>query len=287
MASIYKRGRDKGKKNAPYYFDYKDESGKFRQKKGFTDKTLTMQLACKLEHEARLRSTGLIDPELERNANNRKSAIAKHLEEYKKSQLRSNSEKHANLVCNRIQKVIDGCELSILGDIDASIVEGYLGDMLEEDDLSNRTYNHYLEAMDSFCNWLESRKQLRQNPIKGIKRLNNETDVRHKRRALKPEESKALIATAQNSKVTIQTYSGPERARIYLANYFTGFRRRELGSLQKESFDFGSLPPAVTIEASISKHRRKEYTSTSRGICGIVSGIDRGSKRRRVSFSGP
>jgi len=64
MATIYKR--DKRKKNEPYSIQYVDHAGKRRTTQGFTDKGLSEQLAAKLEAEARLRRTGLIDPEQER-----------------------------------------------------------------------------------------------------------------------------------------------------------------------------------------------------------------------------
>jgi excisionase family DNA binding protein len=59
MASVFKRGKDKGKRNAPWYFEYKDAHGKRKMRKGFSDKNLTKQLANKLETEARLRREGL------------------------------------------------------------------------------------------------------------------------------------------------------------------------------------------------------------------------------------
>ena len=60
MASIFKRS--KRKKNEPYWVQYTDHLGKRKTAKGFTDKGLTEQLAGKLESEARLRKTGMIDP---------------------------------------------------------------------------------------------------------------------------------------------------------------------------------------------------------------------------------
>jgi integrase/recombinase XerD len=62
MASIYRRTRDKGKKNRPYVIQYFDHDGKRRIAKGFTDKGLTEQLAAKLENEVLLRERGMIDP---------------------------------------------------------------------------------------------------------------------------------------------------------------------------------------------------------------------------------
>ena len=62
MASIFKRSK---RKNEPYWIQYTNHLGKRKTAKGFTDKGLTEQLAGKLETEARLRKTGLIDAELE------------------------------------------------------------------------------------------------------------------------------------------------------------------------------------------------------------------------------
>ncbi|MFM7318334.1 MAG: hypothetical protein ACKO5E_15430 [bacterium] len=66
MASIFKKSRDKGKKNRPWWIEYVDADGKRAYAKGFTDKGLTEQLAAKLETEVMLRQRGMIDPEQER-----------------------------------------------------------------------------------------------------------------------------------------------------------------------------------------------------------------------------
>ena len=73
MASIFKRGSDKKNRRATYWIEYKDHEGKRRRKKGFTDYDLTAQLAGKLENDAMLRRTGLIDPQQEKLANNESS----------------------------------------------------------------------------------------------------------------------------------------------------------------------------------------------------------------------
>ena len=106
MASVYKRGKDKRKKRACWYFQFKDEYGKYRTRKGFSDKTLTTQLANKLEVEAKQRAMGLIDPELERQAIHRNSPIVKHVEAFRIHQTNKNSKTHADLLCNRILRVV-------------------------------------------------------------------------------------------------------------------------------------------------------------------------------------
>ena len=49
-------------------------------------------------------------------------------------------------------------------------------------------------------------------PGRGHRRLNAETDVRHKRRALTPEEVARLVESARSSGVEVQGYDGELRA---------------------------------------------------------------------------
>ena len=55
MASVFKRGRDHGKKSSVWYVSYTDEAGKRRTLKGFRDKGLTEQLGSKMDTEVMLR----------------------------------------------------------------------------------------------------------------------------------------------------------------------------------------------------------------------------------------
>ena len=96
------------------------------------------------------------------------------------------------------------------------------------------------------------------NPLAGIERLNAETDVRHKRRALTPDEVARLVEAARESGCEVQGYDGEMRARIYLISFFTGLRRLELASLTPNSFKLDDAQPTLTVEAACSKHRRKD-----------------------------
>jgi hypothetical protein len=103
MASIFKR--NKRKKNEPWWIQYTDHLGKRKTAKGFTDKGLTEQLAGKLETEARLRSTGMIDGEQERYAVERQAPITDHLTKFEES-LNDNTGKHVKLTMGRIRRIV-------------------------------------------------------------------------------------------------------------------------------------------------------------------------------------
>lgn len=137
-------------------------------------------------------------------------------------------------------------------------VEIAVSELRESKNLGPKTYNHYLQAMDSFGNWFYSTRRTESNPFRGIERMNTETDVRHKRRALKHHEMMALIKSARQSGKSIQCYDGETRARIYILAYLTDLRRKELASLAPESFRLDETNPTVTVAAACSKHRRMD-----------------------------
>lgn len=257
MASIFKRREHQGDRKKPWKISYNDETGKRITKTGYTDKRETEALAVQLEHKAKLLKEGLLDPDEERRREAKLTPISDHVEAFEVS-LGSNTEKHVKLTLTRVRTIIDGCGISSLSDLNQEQVQSFLTEFMKKEDIGHRTYNHYVQAVDSFCNWLVSTKRLLSNPLVGLKRLNTEVDVRHKRRALSADEVVKLVKSARESGVSIQTFSGEDRARIYILSYMTGLRRKELGSLTPESFDLDSEKPTVTVDAACSKHRKKD-----------------------------
>ncbi len=122
----------------------------------------------------------------------------------------------------------------------------------------HRTYNHYLQAIGTFPNSCVSTKLLLSNPLADVEKLNTEVDVRHQRRALTPDEVRTLIETAAKSTRSFQRQSPRTRVQIYSIAYMTGLRKQELASLTPGSFILDDTPPTVTIEATRSKHRKKD-----------------------------
>ncbi|AMV40263.1 Tyrosine recombinase XerC [Planctomyces sp. SH-PL62] len=270
MASVFKKSRDKGKKNKPWWIEYVDADGKRAYAKGFTDKGLTEQLAAKLENEVLLRRRGMIDPAQERLLAIKQAAISEHLAAFERS-LDNATPKHRKLTMTRVRRLVEACGFSTLGELDAEAVENALKSIRREEDLGARTYNHYLQAIDEFGKWLVASKRLTVNPVAGIDRLNAETDVRHKRRALAPEEVSRLVASARMSGCEIQGYSGELRARVYLMSFLTGLRRAELASLTPRSFQLHAAQPILKVQAACSKHRREDTLPMHPELVAMVS----------------
>ena len=271
MASVYKRKQDEGLKHPPWYVGYRDENGKQRTKRGFSDKRQTEQLAAKLEHEVMLRKRGLIDPEQVRVQRELRRPIEEHLVAFEKHLVQA-TPKHVKLVLSRIRKIFHSGNVTMLADLDAETVEFVLGEMLEVDAVGRKTFNHYLSAINQFCNWAEKNRRLSRNPIASLQRLNAATDVRRKRRALSPDEFSRLLESARTSEVKIQCFDGETRARIYTISYLTGLRRAEIGSLTPTSFDLEGNPPTVTLAAGDSKHRKEDVLPLHPDLVRVLPG---------------
>jgi len=87
--------------------------------------------------------------------------------------------------------------------------------------------------------------------------LNVKTDRRHDRRALTADEFRLLLEAARSGPC-IQSICGKDRAMMYTLAAWTGFRKREIGSLTKRSLNLDGDPPTATVQASFSKRRRQD-----------------------------
>lgn len=263
MASVAKLSRDRRKKGAPYYIQFLDHKGKRRTTKGCSDKGVSEAKAAKIETVVERIKLGLCDVAELDELLGRPQSVAwdSQLKEFEASLKRkNNTEKHVKLTLTRIKLVLNGCKFISLTDFDSDAVETFLTQHCQEEDIGHRTYNHYLQAVDSFGYWLAhpKRRVLERNPFAGIPRRNAETDVRHLRRALLPAEIGLVIETARNSSYLVQGYDGLTRARIYLLSYMTGLRKGEIASLTPASFKLEAEQPIVTVAAQASKRRRKD-----------------------------
>ena len=272
MASVFKRGRDKGKRNASYWIEFFDHEGKRRRRKGFSEKGLSEQLAAKLENEALLRRSGIIDPLAEKLAVQRQTPIEVHLLAYKKNLTqRSTTKKHVKLSMRRLRILLQQCNANRLPELSVERVQSGLASLQEQEQFGPRTYNHYVQAIVSFGHWLVQTTRLAAHPLLSLKRQNVELDVRRKRRALTDDEIIRLIKSAIQSGKRLQGYSGEVRARLYLFSCLTGLRKSEIASLTPQSFRLAGDEPTVTVEAACSKHRRTDVLPLHPALVGEVS----------------
>ena len=152
MASVFKRRG--GKK---WLISYTTENGARRTVTGAASKTVTEQIAAKLESEAELRRRGVIDARLDRySAAERKPLMVKsdegeivggHLADFHATiKAKGATAKHAFEVRDKAVRIIELCKASRISDLAPSAVQGAI-QALRDDDLSLQTCNHYLRAV--------------------------------------------------------------------------------------------------------------------------------------------
>jgi integrase/recombinase XerD len=95
------------------------------------------------------------------------------------------------------------------------------------------------------------------NPLAHLERGNVRLGRRHERRELSDAELVYLFQVARAAG-RVRKMDGPDREVLYLTSVYTGLRASELASLTPESFAPDGTPPALTVEAAYSKHRRED-----------------------------
>jgi integrase len=115
--------------------------------------------------------------------------------------------------------------------------------------------NGYLTTAKEFCGWMVDTRQASENPLRGLRKLNERVDVRRQRRAATSDELRKLIATTAASGERYGM-SGQERSLLYRFCAETGLRANEARGLTAGDFDFERL--AVIVPAGYSKHRETD-----------------------------
>jgi integrase len=252
MASIFK---PKGK--TKYVILYMDDNGRRRKKIGATDKTVTQRIARDIENRVALRREGLIDPADESYVAHDARTLSEHLSDFHAYLTgKGSTPQHANLTRNRVARLIELARARRVSDLVPSRAQAALKTIRDEG-LSLRSVHHYTRAIKEFSRWLWRDGRARQHTLAHLTSQNPDSDRRHERRALTPDELARVIQAAERGDVVYKV-TGPDRAALYRLAMGTGFRANELRTLTPECFDLDGETPTVTVKAAYSKRRRDD-----------------------------
>ena len=242
-----------------YTAQYFNEDDKRRKKPtGCQDKDEALRYANHLENEARKRRTGQIDPTLERFAQQAQRPIAEHMADFRASlEAKEDTDKHVDMTNQRVRFIVEKCGATHIKHLAPSAVQQVIKG-IRDAGRSLETCNSYLRAIKSFTRWLCRDKRTSDDALQTLEAYNAETDQRHLRRELTPEELAYLLPFVEGYTKPAHNLAGPDRAMVYRLALGTGFRANELRSLTPESFDLDVDPPAVTVAAAYSKRRRND-----------------------------
>ncbi|MCA9092696.1 MAG: site-specific integrase [Planctomycetaceae bacterium] len=252
------RGDGKKEQSKKWYGVWRDVDGKKRTKALSKDKTVANQMLAKIVLEVEYQKSGLSN----QFTQNAAIPIENHLEEfiaYLKS--KGDTKNHVEMSRIRIQRMIEGCGFKRITDISALKVSAWLKQRrTEKSNFGIQTSNRHHGAMGSFCHWLVNNGRLMGHPLKGLGKLNPQSDQRHQRRIMPAEDLKTFLEKVKESKRIDKgadwKFTPESRRYLYLVASLTGLRASELASLKRSSFDLNLK--TVTIKATISKHRKED-----------------------------
>ena len=262
MANLYKKttastskatGNTVKRKSKKWWGRYRDADGCERRIPLSSDKMAAQTILNDVLRNVERQKAGLTDPTDEQ----RKRPLKEHLANFTKYlKNKGVTPKQIKTASSQIQSIVDDSKWKFIGDISATDVVEFLG-ALREAGKSAQTHNHYLKSTKQFTRWLVRDRRAVTDPLAHLSKLNVNTDRRHDRRPLTPEEFERLIITATHGQ-TIETIPGSDRAMMYVLAAWTGFRKGELGSLTLRSFRLDDDPPTATVAACYSKRRRED-----------------------------
>ena len=217
-------------------------------------------------HPVTARKVGLADPSDKHSA----KPLKQHADDFE-AYLRGkeNSDSHCTQTASYSRFVIRKCKFRKISDISASKVQKCIAG-LRRNELSISTCNHYLRAIKGFTRWLVRDRRTKEDRLVHMTLMNEDTDRRHDRRALSAEEFTRLIEVAKDGP-PIETICGQDRIIMYVLSAWTGFRKREIGSLvvclardwlatkpQEPSMSF-ELRSVIKSNSSLDPFRRPEH----------------------------
>ena len=262
MANLYKKpvtvtdpktGNRIKAKSKKWWGRYRTADGSEKRVPLAADKTAAQAMLHDLVTKAERRAAGKIDP-FEDHASRPLADHADDFEEHQRS--KGNSNQHVGEVATKVRKIVAGCKWTFLRDISASAAQRFLAE-LRSGGLSVQTSNHYLRAIKQFSRWLVRDRRMPDDPLIHLAMLNVKVDRRHDRRPLTCDEFAYLIEAAMSGPPVV-CIPGPDRAMMYVLAAWTGYRKAEIGSLTRRSFQLDATPPTVTVAAAYSKRKRQD-----------------------------
>ena len=263
MARLFKKietsidlatGKKVKKESAKWWGRWRDAYGIDRRQALSANKAIAQRILNEFVEKAELEKNGVIS-DIEKES---KRDIEEHVDDFEKHQsAKENTGQYVFEIIRKVRVMVAHCRWRSVSQIRESDVEGFLLDLRKRQGRSIQTSNNYLRAIKNFTRWLTRNKRLQANPLDDLSKLNTKTDRRHDRRPLDNDEFARLLNAAETGPPSVGLV-GRDRAMLYLLAAWTGFRRGELGSLTLRSFDLESPTPTVTVEASYSKHRRRD-----------------------------
>jgi len=176
-----------------WYIEYTDARGRTRRRKIGPNKDQARQALMKMEVAVAGEKAGLP------GVSAREIRLDKLLADYLRERERHVTADHVKGVRHRIGLIVDRAGLLFVDDVRPEAVEAVL-DELEDQGLSARTVNTYLQAVKGALTWAVRRRLIPYNPLDAVRARSERHKVR-KRRPLSTDECRRLLQAALSGPV--------------------------------------------------------------------------------------
>ncbi len=211
--------------------------------------------------------------------------LQQHIEDWQEHlKTKNGTQKHRDEFRAKVELICKRFSYTHITEVTTADINSFINERRESNS-ATATINHYIRAMKSFFNWLESERRLAENPMKAIPIFNEKSDRRIQRRRLPVDELQRLLIAAHDGKKH-HGLTGKERHLLYLTASTTGLRYSELRSLQRLSFNFQATPPTVHIEANAAKNREEATLPLRKDVAEMLSKYMAGFKAADKAFPG-
>ena len=237
--------------------EYTDETGKVRRVTTKTkNRSAAEQILAKYEAEVARIKSGVVTREELTKAQTPRLTLDEALERFRTKMVAAgNTPDHITLTLQRVLRLCLESGIDSVAKICREAVERWIANEVQKKVLTPNSINHYITAVKSFTQYLVDIELLPSNPLKPIRKLNQELGQRKKRRAMTAEEVERLLKAAATMKLRKEK-KAKEQVLIYKLLLGTGLRSTELSLLTPSQIDFERN--RLTIEAAKTKNKKSD-----------------------------
>lgn len=231
------------------------------------DKQVAAQRLRTIVYEKERERDGLIAPKLERES--AKGPLKEHLEEFVADlAVKGRSEHYYCLIRTRVTILSGECGWKSLSDIRPDDFVRWRTKQAH----APKTLNEYLNAMNTFLNWMVKQARIAENPLIRVEKV----DIRgrqQKRRAMTDKEFERLLAVSEDYRL------------FYLTAVYTGLRLGELqGMIWSEVKVKDEENPRIVIPANRTKNRQEAVLPLHSKLAEYLSEASENAKRSDLVF---
>ncbi len=189
------------RQSASYVAKYRDAVGRLvKASTGCRTKEAAQQRLNELLREVEQVKAGVLTDEQLQAADHRAAPLSASINDYL-AHLKAKDVTPARIkqTRTRLEKSATDCNWKTLGDVSGPVLEAWLSERREVDDMSAANWNAHRSAWVGFGNWAKRRTvaRLTLNPFTEVPRANEKADPRRKRRAMTAEEFGRLLKAAR------------------------------------------------------------------------------------------